>query len=256
MALVKCPECKKSVSSHAENCPRCGYPIAKTLNQANNDEINQNCESKALNNSVSHGTQNPLDSEQIPPKDCNVRSNANPKLFKVLIFIVATIIILAVVLYVTGVFKGADATIQAGFKTPSPTHKLRTPRPSSSHAYSTPKPTPTPNLAETYVEAAYDGAVKLLSSQLRNPSSLTVNSTSGTFIIDSETIYYNFIIDYSAMNGFGGYNRDTFYCAIECIPYTSGGALCNEFDLGEYLDMFDSAKVSGWMSGFTCFING
>lgn len=29
MSLIKCPECGKEVSSLAENCPGCGYPLAE-----------------------------------------------------------------------------------------------------------------------------------------------------------------------------------------------------------------------------------
>lgn len=29
MAMIKCPECGNMVSDKAENCPKCGYPIAK-----------------------------------------------------------------------------------------------------------------------------------------------------------------------------------------------------------------------------------
>ena len=31
MALIKCPECGKSISSLAEKCPECGYPLAKYI---------------------------------------------------------------------------------------------------------------------------------------------------------------------------------------------------------------------------------
>lgn len=31
MALIKCPECKKKISDYSESCPRCGYPIKRTL---------------------------------------------------------------------------------------------------------------------------------------------------------------------------------------------------------------------------------
>lgn len=27
MALITCPDCKKEISSKAESCPNCGYPI-------------------------------------------------------------------------------------------------------------------------------------------------------------------------------------------------------------------------------------
>uniref|UniRef100_UPI003217C9E3 hypothetical protein n=1 Tax=uncultured Draconibacterium sp. TaxID=1573823 RepID=UPI003217C9E3 len=29
MALIQCPECENQISSHAQNCPHCGYPIQK-----------------------------------------------------------------------------------------------------------------------------------------------------------------------------------------------------------------------------------
>jgi hypothetical protein len=33
MALIDCPECKKPVSTAAQTCPNCGYPIAEKLAQ-------------------------------------------------------------------------------------------------------------------------------------------------------------------------------------------------------------------------------
>lgn len=30
MALINCPECSKSISDSANNCPYCGYPINPT----------------------------------------------------------------------------------------------------------------------------------------------------------------------------------------------------------------------------------
>ncbi len=35
MALIKCPECEREVSSMAEACPHCGYPIKKTETDTN-----------------------------------------------------------------------------------------------------------------------------------------------------------------------------------------------------------------------------
>ena len=29
MSMIKCPECNNDVSSFAESCPRCGFPLAK-----------------------------------------------------------------------------------------------------------------------------------------------------------------------------------------------------------------------------------
>lgn len=33
MPLIKCPDCKKEISSFAEACPHCGYPLAKIKKQ-------------------------------------------------------------------------------------------------------------------------------------------------------------------------------------------------------------------------------
>lgn len=30
MALIKCPECSKEISSSAQSCPTCGYPVHAT----------------------------------------------------------------------------------------------------------------------------------------------------------------------------------------------------------------------------------
>lgn len=46
MALIKCPECGAEISSVAEECPRCGYPIAK-LGHAEVETENQKKESAA-----------------------------------------------------------------------------------------------------------------------------------------------------------------------------------------------------------------
>lgn len=32
MAIIKCPECLRNVSSEAQSCPSCGYPIEKYVN--------------------------------------------------------------------------------------------------------------------------------------------------------------------------------------------------------------------------------
>jgi len=43
MALITCPECGAQVSNHAENCPKCAYPIMRGTTQAH-DEIVQTVE--------------------------------------------------------------------------------------------------------------------------------------------------------------------------------------------------------------------
>ena len=54
-------------------------------------------------------------------------------------------------------------------------------------------------------------AVDYLKKMLKNPDSLQVHSTSSIMSGDS----YIVTIDYSAMNGFGGYNRETFICKVD-----------------------------------------
>lgn len=41
MAMIKCPECGKDVSSSAANCPNCGYPIASNTNNVVRIKIEQ-----------------------------------------------------------------------------------------------------------------------------------------------------------------------------------------------------------------------
>ena len=33
MSLIKCPECKNDVSTQADVCPHCGFPIAKYIDK-------------------------------------------------------------------------------------------------------------------------------------------------------------------------------------------------------------------------------
>lgn len=39
MSLIKCPDCGKEISSHAESCPHCGYPLNKTDDFLDEDSI-------------------------------------------------------------------------------------------------------------------------------------------------------------------------------------------------------------------------
>lgn len=61
-------------------------------------------------------------------------------------------------------------------------------------------------------DLATKAAKIVLQNQLKNPSSLIVNNTKVTpsGIDDSGDLKYIVTIDYSAQNGFGGYNRDTY----------------------------------------------
>ena len=39
MALVSCPECKNEISEYAENCPTCGFPLKKFIEENNFSDI-------------------------------------------------------------------------------------------------------------------------------------------------------------------------------------------------------------------------
>lgn len=39
MGLIKCPECQSEISDKAENCPKCGYPIATNIQTAKQEDI-------------------------------------------------------------------------------------------------------------------------------------------------------------------------------------------------------------------------
>ena len=54
-------------------------------------------------------------------------------------------------------------------------------------------------------------AVDYLKDYLKNPDSLQIHSTSATRSGDE----YTFIIDYSAMNSFGGFTRSTYICVVD-----------------------------------------
>ena len=86
------------------------------------------------------------------------------------------------------------------FATPAPTP---TPKPKAT-------PTPTPRPRNYTVSQCYDKAVAYLKSRLKNPSSLQVHSYRYSEGDDA----YTFYIDYSAQNGFGGYNRETYMCTV------------------------------------------
>ena len=55
-------------------------------------------------------------------------------------------------------------------------------------------------------------ALNYLKSRLKNPDSYQQHSITYTRDGDNYTVY----IDYSAMNGFGGYTRSTFVCVVNC----------------------------------------
>lgn len=67
-------------------------------------------------------------------------------------------------------------------------------------------------------------AIDYLKKYLKNPDSLQVHSATATM----SGVEYTFIIDYSAMNSFGGYTRSSYICVVNCLSgevtaaYSSG----------------------------------
>ncbi len=55
-----------------------------------------------------------------------------------------------------------------------------------------------------------------LENSLRNPDSLQIHNTDVKISVEDENYhYYNIIIEYSAQNGFGGYNRNTYEILVK-----------------------------------------
>lgn len=46
MALISCPECKRIVSSSAENCPHCGFPVKSKVEKMENPDDNDDTEKR------------------------------------------------------------------------------------------------------------------------------------------------------------------------------------------------------------------
>ena len=79
----------------------------------------------------------------------------------------------------------------------------------------TPTPQPTPTKAPNYSEEecwrrAEEYFRDWANKNLKNPQSLIINSH--TMVYDDGS--YKVVIDYSAQNGFGGYNRDEYYVVV------------------------------------------
>lgn len=57
---------------------------------------------------------------------------------------------------------------------------------------------------------------------LKNPSSMKINKSKveESFTTDDGWTYYKVVIDYSAQNGFGGYNRDTEEIYVRSLQYS------------------------------------
>lgn len=58
-----------------------------------------------------------------------------------------------------------------------------------------------------------------LRGKLKNPDSLEVNGVSSYYTEDESYYYYFVVVDYSAQNGFGGYNRNKYYGYVKVSKY-------------------------------------
>ena len=87
---------------------------------------------------------------------------------------------------------------------------------------------------------------KLKSKNFKNPESLQIHDTIfDKAFANDDYYYYKIIVDYSAQNGFGGYNRDTFEVIFK-VSKTTKKATLIEFDefLKEYSTYVDNLTRS------------
>ena len=54
MSLIKCPECNNDVSTAAETCPKCGYPIKKYIERKIDEKIEEKHPSKPVEKKKGH----------------------------------------------------------------------------------------------------------------------------------------------------------------------------------------------------------
>ena len=54
MSLIKCPECNNDVSTAAETCPKCGYPIKKYIERKIDEKIEKKYPSKPVEKKKRH----------------------------------------------------------------------------------------------------------------------------------------------------------------------------------------------------------
>ena len=107
-----------------------------------------------------------------------------------------------------------DALI-AEFRYPENAYYIPTPTP-------IPAPTPTPEIKLYSKEVCWEAARRYFERlSWRNPDSIRINSYSG-YLSDNS---YVFTIDYSAQNGFGGYNRETYYIVVDARSCTVTSAV-------------------------------
>ena len=79
---------------------------------------------------------------------------------------------------------------------------------------------------------------KLKAQNFKNPNSLQINNTDiGNEFDDEEYYYYKIIVDYSAQNGFGGYNRDAFEVVVKVNKATRQAI---PIDFAEYVEAYSS----------------
>lgn len=79
------------------------------------------------------------------------------------------------------------------------------------------------NTEVNYQELACNYAIEMLRNQLKNPKSLQVHSATinSDCYEDADSRYYNVTIDFSAQNGFGGYDREINESFIQIIKSSS-----------------------------------
>ena len=77
MSMIKCPECGVAISSKAETCIRCGYPIAKYVAAKRAQASKQQAAARAAQPSPAQGNRQPLRIEQQAAAQANRQQAAS-----------------------------------------------------------------------------------------------------------------------------------------------------------------------------------
>lgn len=96
------------------------------------------------------------------------------------------------------------------------------------------------NPANIPIDTIYSFVEDEIKSILKKPNSLIVNniSESAETVDDTENYYYQITVDYSAQNGFGGYNRDNTVYYVKADKSTHSISVLSE---NEYISAVNNA---------------
>jgi len=98
-----------------------------------------------------------------------------------------------------------------------------------------------------YEEMAVAAVETALKDRLKNPESLQIHSANveEDYYEDDSVYFCTIIVDYSAQNGFGGYNRDTL---MSYIRITKSTGIITELDEATYISQRSEAQFAEGLS--------